>query len=235
MAVQLDEQRLVLLRAGEGEVITDVPERTLRLLTDDDRLTLTWFRYEPGEEGPDPHVHYTHSDAFYVLDGELELRLGPDVQSVAAPPGTLGSAPANLVHTFKNSSDATALFINVHAPGAGFADMLRARRDGRHREAEQFDQHEPPEDGGRPLGDAVVGTPDETGLQDRDGHFSLARIELGAGTETPLQGLTAVYVLDGAATLGETELGTGDFALVDGEDVLCNASDAATRCAIFSV
>ena len=236
MAVELDEQRLVLLRAGEGEVITDVPERTLRLLTDHELLTLTWFRYEPGQEGPDPHVHFSHSDAFYVLEGELELRLGPEVESVNAPAGTLGAAPANLVHTFLNSSDATALFINIHAPGAGFADMLRARRDGRHSDAEQFDQHDPPDDGGRRLADAVVGVPGEAAVQDRDGHFSVARLELGPGSEKPLRGLAAVFVLDGTATLDDTHLATGDFALVPhGECVLGNPTDTSARCAVFTV
>src|SRR5215210_729238 len=151
MAVQLDEHGVALLRRGEGEVITDRVERTLRILTDHELITLTWFRYEPGQEGPDAHVHHTHSDAFYVLEGELELGLGPEIETVPAPAGTLGAAPPNLVHTFRNSSDATAIFINVHAPGGGFADMMRARRDGRDDEVEQFDQHDPPEDGGRPL------------------------------------------------------------------------------------
>jgi mannose-6-phosphate isomerase-like protein (cupin superfamily) len=37
--------------------------------------------------------------------------------------------------------------------------MLRARRDGRHRDADRFDQHPPPADGGRPLSDAIVVLP----------------------------------------------------------------------------
>lgn len=235
--MKLDEQRLVLLRAGEGEVITNQPERTLRILSDHELLTLTWFRYEPGEDGPDPHVHYTHSDAFYVLEGELELRLGPKVESIRAPAGTLGAAPPNLVHTFRNSSDATAIFINIHAPGAGFADMMRARRDGRHREAERFDQHEPPEDGGRPLADAVVTVPGDEGVRDRDGHFSVVRLELKSGAEKSLRGLTAVYIVDGTAALDETELATGDFALVEAgvEHVFRNPNGATSRSVLFEV
>src|SRR5918994_6980417 len=183
----------IVLRAGDGELVTDRPERTLRILTDHELLNLTWFRYEPGEDGPEPHVHYTHSDAFYVLEGEIELRLGPKVESLPAPAGTLGAAPPNLVHTFRNSSDSTALFLNIHAPGAGFADMMRARRDGRHDEADRFDQHDPPADGGRPLTDALLAMPDETGARDPDGHFSLANVELTPGSSREVETTTAVF------------------------------------------
>jgi quercetin dioxygenase-like cupin family protein len=227
----------LVLRAGEGELVTDRAERTLRILTDHELLNLTWFRYEAGEEGPDPHVHYTHSDAFYVLEGEIELRLGPKIESFPAPAGTLGAAPPNLVHTFRNSSDSTALFINVHAPGAGFADMMRARRDGRDEEADRFDQHEPPADGGRPLADAVLTRPAEGGAQDTDGHFSLVEVELAPGDrETASPSLTAVFVLDGTVVVNDARLEGGDFALVPaGECVLDNPTETTARCAVFTV
>src|SRR5204862_3866505 len=149
MGMELDVAQPVLLAPGEGETTTDRPERTLRILCELEHLIVTWFRYEPGEKGPDPHIHRRHTDAFYVLEGELELMLGPDGQTVGAEPGTLAAAPPNVVHTFRNSSDATAIFLNIHAPSMGFGDVLRGR--GR----EHFDQFDPPEDGGRPFGDAI--------------------------------------------------------------------------------
>lgn len=228
---------MLVLRAGEGELVTDRPERTLRILTDHELLNLTWFRYEPGEDGPEPHVHYTHSDAFYVLEGEIELRLGPKIESFPAPAGTLGAAPPNLVHTFRNSSDSTALFLNVHAPGAGFADTMRARRDGRDEEADRFDQHDPPPDGGRSLDDAVLTRPAEGGAQDTDGHFSLVELELAPGArETASPSLTAVFVLAGAVLVNDTPLEGGDFALVpSGECVVDNPTETTARCAVFTV
>ena len=116
-------------------------------------MIVTWFRYEPGEKGPDPHVHHHHTDAFYVLEGEIELALGPERQTTRALPGTFAAAPPDVVHTFSNVSDATAIFLNIHAPSSGFANQLRGRRDG------SFDQHDPPPYGGRPLADAVFATP----------------------------------------------------------------------------
>jgi mannose-6-phosphate isomerase-like protein (cupin superfamily) len=148
MGVELDVHPL-LLAPGEGETTTDRPERTLRILCDFEQLIVSWFRYEPGEEGPEPHIHRQHSDAFYVLEGEIDFGLGPDVTRLGGGPGTLAAAPPNVVHTFRNSSAATAIFLNIHAPSMGFGDVLRGR--GR----EHFDQFDPPEDGGRPFGDAI--------------------------------------------------------------------------------
>ena len=111
---------------------------------------MTWFRYEPGEKGPDPHIHRQHTDAFYVLEGEVDFGLAPEIKRITGGPETFAGAPPNVVHTFKNSSDATAIFLNIHAPSMGFGDVLRG---GGH---EHFDQFDPPEDGGRPFEEAIV-------------------------------------------------------------------------------
>jgi len=153
--MKLDVSQPVLLRPGEGETVTDRAERTLRILVELEQLIVTWFRYEPGEEGPGPHIHRHHTDAFYVLEGELEFGLGPDVTLFRGGPGTYAAAPPSVVHTFRNSSDDTAIFLNFHAPSMGFGDHIRGRG------TESFDQHDPPPDGGRPLDEAVFNGPGE--------------------------------------------------------------------------
>jgi quercetin dioxygenase-like cupin family protein len=179
MRVQLDVSHAVPLRPGEGETIFDEKRRTLRILADSEELTLSWFRYDPGEKGPDPHVHRKHTDAFFVLEGELEFGLGPEVQKVRGAAGTLAAAPPNVVHTFRNASDSTAVFINIHAPSMGFGDQLRAHRDGREEDTEQFDQFDPPEDGGRPFEDAVVAGAGQGERLGRPGRsFVLVKAEL---------------------------------------------------------
>jgi quercetin dioxygenase-like cupin family protein len=152
MSMELDVHAPVLLAPGEGEIVTDRPERTLRILVELDDLIVTWFRYEPGEKGPDPHIHKHHTDAFYVLEGEIEVALGPELQTVRATPGTFAAAPPNVVHTFRNASNATAIFLNLHVPSMGFGDHMRGRNPA-------FDQHDPPADGGRPFADAVFTDP----------------------------------------------------------------------------
>ena len=71
-----------LLELDDGETVTDKPERTIRILVDLPELTLTWTRYVKGEEGPGPHIHKKHVDAFFILTGELLFRVGPDLEPV---------------------------------------------------------------------------------------------------------------------------------------------------------
>jgi mannose-6-phosphate isomerase-like protein (cupin superfamily) len=135
--------------AEEGEVITDRPERTIRLLADLPELVLTWTRYVAGEEGPGPHIHKEHLDAFYILTGELLFRVGPELEPVTAGPGTFVAAPANVVHTFKNEGPDEATWLNFHAPSGNFASFLRDPDAA-------WDSFDAPADGGRPFSEAIV-------------------------------------------------------------------------------
>ncbi len=139
---------------GEGEVIGDSADRRVEILSDHETLNATWSRFGPHREGADLHVHRNHTDCFFVLEGELTVRLGLEDELVTVPAGTLARVPPLVVHGFRNGSDAEVRYLNLHAPGQRFADYLRAMRDGR---SFSYDQHEPPEDGGRPTSEAVVG------------------------------------------------------------------------------
>ena len=61
--MELDVHRPLLLAPGEGETVVDRSEKTLRILAELDDVIITWFRYAPGEKGPDAHVHHHHTDA----------------------------------------------------------------------------------------------------------------------------------------------------------------------------
>jgi quercetin dioxygenase-like cupin family protein len=149
--VELDVHPL-FLAPGEGETVVDRPAKTLRILGELDEAIVTWFRYAPGEKGPDEHVHHHHTDAFYVLEGELELTLGAEREIVTAQPGTFAAAPPDALHTFLNATTEPVVFLNLHVPSMGFGDHIRGKNDA-------FDQHDPPADGGRPFADAVLTTP----------------------------------------------------------------------------
>ncbi len=62
-----------------------------------------------------PHTHAAHTDHFYVLEGELEFRVGDG--TVRVPAGTCVAAPPLLVHGFRNPGEQEARFLNLHAPG----------------------------------------------------------------------------------------------------------------------
>jgi len=224
------------------------PERTLRILAELDQVIVSWFRYEPGQEGPEPHVHHLHTDAFYVLEGTLELSLGPELQTVQAEPGTLVAAPPDVVHSFRNSSGATAIFLNIHAPSKHFGDEIRGH------ENSGFEQYPPPDDGGRPLADAILSGPDEgerlrgrtttiikAGADHTDGQLAVYETTLpldAAGPPPHLHRNTAelFFVLDGIIEIsldGERALlepGACAFAPPGVVHTFANEGETEARC-----
>ena len=222
MTVQLDVGHAVLLHPGEGETITERAERTVRILLAYELLDATWTRYEPGERGPDPHVHRKHTDAFYVLESELVFGLGPDIERVRAPAGTFVTVPPDVVHTFANESSGRACFLNFHAPSGGFADSLRGKREG-------FDSFDPPENGGSPASEAIVSLPGEGERVERNPRAHRVKVELeqlsaielafdpgweGVDPHTHDDHVDAFFVLDGNVEFivgGSGRAGPGTF------------------------
>lgn len=64
----------------------------------------------PGDQAP-PHVHHGSDEAFYVLDGELEVLSGDERRILAA--GELAFIPAGTVHTFANRGPADTRILIV--------------------------------------------------------------------------------------------------------------------------
>jgi mannose-6-phosphate isomerase-like protein (cupin superfamily) len=131
----------------QSEVITDRPGRRITILLDTPELAITESVYGPGERGPDPHVHHEHIDSFIVVEGTLTFGLRD--RTLEAPSGIFLSVPREVVHFFRNESDGTVRFLNIHTPSCGFGDYLRGRNPG-------FDQHDPPPDGGEDPASVVV-------------------------------------------------------------------------------
>ena len=159
----------VLIPPGGGEIVGDAPDRRVEILSAHDGLHATWSRFAAGRDGADLHIHHRHSDLFYVLEGELTLRLGVQDDAVRLPAGTAVRIPPLVVHGFRNASNAEVRYLNLHAPGRQFADFMRALRDGRTPPA-TYDQHPPPADGGRPPSEAAIGAaqrlPNRPGLRE---------------------------------------------------------------------
>jgi quercetin dioxygenase-like cupin family protein len=165
---------------GGGEIIGDAPDRRVEVLSDHDLLHATWSRFGPRRDGADLHIHHGHTDLFYVLEGELTLRLGADGEEHVLPQGSLARVPPLVVHGFRNGSDDHVRYLNLHAPGAGFIGYMRGLRD---RRPVDFDQHEPPADGGRPVTEAVI-TRGEGTLADVE-EIGVREMRVEAGAEPP--------------------------------------------------
>ena len=69
--------------------------------------------FQPEFEGVDPHTHGDHADAFYVLEGQVEFRVGDEPRVagpgtfVAAPPGTGARLPPSRAPSRSASSTCT--------------------------------------------------------------------------------------------------------------------------------
>jgi quercetin dioxygenase-like cupin family protein len=188
-----------------GEVIADAPDWRVEILAEQDGLHATWSRFGPRREGADLHVHRRHHDLFYVLDGELTVRLGPSGEPVAAPAGTLVRVPPLVVHGYRNATDADVRFLNFHVPGTGFAAYLRALRDGA---PHSFDQEPPPDDGGHPAGEASVTGGDGVLTEVDVVTVERAAVEAGAAPAGSL------YVLEGAVVVDGREAAAGAWVTI---------------------
>ena len=73
---------LTVIPPGGGEVVGDKPGRRVEILSDRDPVHATLSRFGPGLEGADLHVHPHHTDLFYVLEGDLTVRLGVEDEQV---------------------------------------------------------------------------------------------------------------------------------------------------------
>jgi uncharacterized cupin superfamily protein len=149
----------VVVPPGGGEAITQKEDREATIMTSRDQITITYYRLGDGQQGPEPHIHHEHTDAFYVLEGEVGFLLGPDRESVSVGAGGLVAAPRYGIHTFMNESGAEARFLNIHAPDGGFGDYMRDMRD--RKPDASFDSFPPPDDGGLPLSEMIVSGPGE--------------------------------------------------------------------------
>src|SRR5438105_6169759 len=72
----------------------------------DGRLGLIEFPIGPREDGPPLHMHPTHGEGFYVLEGEVTLQVRDEL--ITARAGTLAFAPPGTAHTFANRRDREA-------------------------------------------------------------------------------------------------------------------------------
>jgi quercetin dioxygenase-like cupin family protein len=237
---RMDEARI--LGPGEGD---DAGRITIKARRPE--LAMTETLYEPGREGPAPHVHHHHVDSFYVLEGRLEYLIGPELEPLIGEPGDFVLIPPDVVHSFRNPGPDPARFLNFHAPGMGFADYIEGRKD-------DFDQHDAPADGGLPPDGVIVhpaGAGDRVALGATHGDIkaggpdalgSLAVIDLMAAPGFPgpvrhrhAELTDSFYVLEGTVTVHlngrDVELGPGSYALVPPGNVhtFSNPGDAPAR------
>ncbi|GCE31369.1 hypothetical protein KDA_68530 [Dictyobacter alpinus] len=77
-------------------------------------LGIAEFEVPPHTSGPPLHIHHTHEEGFYILEGVLEFLTGEQI--VQAGQGTLVMVPIGTAHTFRNATEKRARFLNTFTP-----------------------------------------------------------------------------------------------------------------------
>src|SRR5919108_2006373 len=131
--MELDVRQAVLLRPGEGERLNE--RIVVKLETP--QISVNEVHVGPDFEGPGPHFHKEHVDAFYVLEGALEFINGDD--KLRAEAGTTVAVPPGIVHGFTNADSAPAAYLNIHAPDGTFIEYLRHAVAGEPFEWDSYD------------------------------------------------------------------------------------------------
>ncbi|HKX19112.1 MAG TPA: cupin domain-containing protein [bacterium] len=80
---------------------------------------------EPGTVGAGPHYHRGRDEFFYVLSGEVVLRVGDESHTAGA--GTFAFVPRETIHGFHNAGSDRAILLVMHHP-AGFERYLEEMR-----------------------------------------------------------------------------------------------------------
>ena len=67
-----------------------------------------------GSPGPLPHLHRDHEETFYVLEGELTVRVGE--RTITAPVGSFVVIPRGVVHRPSNPSPEPTRVLLIFSP-----------------------------------------------------------------------------------------------------------------------
>jgi mannose-6-phosphate isomerase-like protein (cupin superfamily) len=81
-----------------------------------------------GSPGPLPHIHHEHEETFYVLEGELTVRVGE--RRFTAPVGSFVVIPRGVVHQPSNPATEPMRVLLIFSP-AGMEHFFEEAAEGR--------------------------------------------------------------------------------------------------------
>jgi mannose-6-phosphate isomerase-like protein (cupin superfamily) len=128
-----------VLGSGQGKVVA-LPGATVVFKATSGRSSgdyvVVEFTAEPGFAGPRPHVHHTHEELFYVLEGEFDFLVGN--RRLRVSPGSFVNVPPGVAHDFRNPGSTPARWLGTVCPGGlehYFDEILALVESGRFSEA----------------------------------------------------------------------------------------------------
>jgi quercetin dioxygenase-like cupin family protein len=118
---------MTLVRAAHAEVLDSDPASVITLLLDPEHtggaLTSNRTLLKHGTDGAPPHLHTHSGELFFVLDGALEMLVGPDLHTLHK--GDALFVPPNTPHAFAPADGQDADFLVVITPGKPRFDYYR--------------------------------------------------------------------------------------------------------------
>lgn len=109
----------VVVRSGEGQMLRWGPAGKVRILagaSSTDRSFSVVECIEPPGSGAPLHVHHAEAEAFYILEGTVELTCG--AEKMTARPGDFVYTPKDVAHKFTVAGDKPArLLMMFSRPG----------------------------------------------------------------------------------------------------------------------
>jgi quercetin dioxygenase-like cupin family protein len=115
--VEVNQPRDVHVTEGEGKTLWVVDElMTFKAMSEDTggAYSLTDSVVPPGG-GPPPHIHHREDEAFWVLEGELEVMVGETTFKAGA--GSFVHLPKDIPHAYENVGTGSARFLTLMVPG----------------------------------------------------------------------------------------------------------------------
>ena len=107
-------ERLHVAGPGDGEKA--VGEHT------EGRFSLLEGGFPERSAGPPAHVHHDCDEGFYVVEGELTVRV--DDETITAPAGSFVLVPRGATHRPSNASDEPCRFLMLFSP-SGMEHFVR--------------------------------------------------------------------------------------------------------------
>jgi quercetin dioxygenase-like cupin family protein len=110
----------IVLGPGEGKTVSVLGEPyTYKVVGGDTGGNYSLIECIAAGDGPPPHIHKSEEEAFYVLEGEVNVKIGE--QTIRA--GSFVLIPRGTVHTFSTVGTEPAKMLVIISP-AGFEQFF---------------------------------------------------------------------------------------------------------------
>jgi quercetin dioxygenase-like cupin family protein len=103
------------LGPGEGKTINMLGiSIAFKAMKEDTGGAYSLFELIVTGDGPPQHIHKTEEEAFYVLEGEVNVQIGD--QTIRGTAGSFVLIPRGTVHTFRNAGSTPAKLLGIVSP-----------------------------------------------------------------------------------------------------------------------